>query len=203
LILFYKTCGVNSNAELTLAGIATNQRNIIANSCIDISDGLEQDLSHILTCSKVGAGINLEALPLSSEVTQHIANTQDWCVALAGGDDYELCFTAPNAYINRIKAIEKDLDIKLTKIGAITKKKGVKICDKSCSSPSEISIQLLAMPNKDCASATCGSGRLNCLSKALDGVCCFCICCHAKAASPNVLETNIGSPACAPERNKA
>jgi thiamine monophosphate kinase len=50
----------------------------------------------------------------------------------------------------------------------------------------------------DCASATCGSGRLNCLSKALDGVCCFCICCHAKAASPNVLETNIGSPACAP-----
>jgi thiamine-monophosphate kinase len=37
----------------------------IANSCIDISDGLEQDLSHILTCSKVGAGINLEALPLS------------------------------------------------------------------------------------------------------------------------------------------
>jgi hypothetical protein len=36
------------------------------------------------------------------------------------------------------------------------------------------------------------------LSKALDGVCCFCICCHAKAASPNVLETNIGSPACAP-----
>jgi hypothetical protein len=51
--------------------------------CTYISDGLEQDLSHILTCSKVGAGINLEALPLSSEVAQHIANTQDWCVALA------------------------------------------------------------------------------------------------------------------------
>ncbi|CAC9648743.1 thiamine-phosphate kinase [bacterium endosymbiont of Bathymodiolus sp. 5 South] len=108
----------------------------IANSCIDISDGLEQDLSHILTCSKVGAGINLEALPLSSEVAQHIANTQDWCVALAGGDDYELCFTVPNAYINRIKAIEKDLDIKLTKIGAITKKKGLKIkgLEKHCKS---------------------------------------------------------------------
>jgi thiamine monophosphate kinase len=32
-------------------------------------------------------------------------------VFVAGGDDYELCFTVPNAYINRIKAIEKDLDI--------------------------------------------------------------------------------------------
>jgi thiamine-monophosphate kinase len=64
---------------------------VIRLDSFDISDGLEQDLSHILTCSKVGAGINLEALPLSSEVAQHIANTQDWCVALAGGDDYELC----------------------------------------------------------------------------------------------------------------
>jgi thiamine monophosphate kinase len=122
----------------------------IANSCIDISDGLEQDLSHILTCSKVGAGINLEALPLSSEVAQHIANTQDWCVALAGGDDYELCFTAPNAYINRIKAIAANathqswvlaiccatsLDSgNASKLIPAPTFEQVKICDKSCSS---------------------------------------------------------------------
>ena len=99
----------------------------VANSCIDISDGLEQDLSHILSCSKVGASIDLEALPLSSEVAQHIANTQDWCVALAGGDDYELCFTAPDIHIDSVKSIEKDLGIKLTKIGTINNERGLKI----------------------------------------------------------------------------
>ena len=108
----------------------------VANSCIDISDGLEQDLSHILSRSKVGVSIDLEALPLSSEVAQYIANTQDWCVALAGGDDYELCFTVPNTHIDSVKSIAKDLDIKLTKIGVIVEKQGLEIkgLNKTCKS---------------------------------------------------------------------
>lgn len=108
----------------------------VANSCIDISDGLQQDLSHILSRSKVGANINLEALPLSREVAQHIANTQDWCVALAGGDDYELCFTVPNGHIDNVRSIEKDLSIRLTKIGVIIDEKKLKIkgLNKTCTS---------------------------------------------------------------------
>ncbi|SMN16410.1 Thiamine-monophosphate kinase [uncultured Candidatus Thioglobus sp.] len=111
----------------------------IANSCIDISDGLQQDLSHILTRSKVEAIIDLDALPLSAEVSKHIANTSDWCVALAGGDDYELCFTVPEAHISKLKAVQQELGIILTKIGVITSKNLISQCrltikdlDKAC-----------------------------------------------------------------------
>lgn len=105
----------------------------VANSCIDISDGLQQDLSHILTCSKVGASIDLDALPLSTEVAEYITDTGDWCVALAGGDDYELCFTVPESQLDVVQSIEKKLDIFLTKVGVITTS-GLEIkgLDKTC-----------------------------------------------------------------------
>ncbi|MBA5249083.1 MAG: thiamine-phosphate kinase [Gammaproteobacteria bacterium] len=108
----------------------------IANSCIDVSDGLQQDLSHILARSKVGASIDVSALPMTDEVAQHIAKTGDWCVALAGGDDYELCFTVPALKIEAVQSIEKKLGIVLTKIGVITHQQGLKIegLDKTCQS---------------------------------------------------------------------
>ncbi len=108
----------------------------VANACIDISDGLEQDLSHILKRSKVGANINLDAIPISDEVAGYINTTQDWCVALAGGDDYELCFTVSRENVEKIEALEQQLDIKLTAIGDITKNQGLKIkgLDKACQS---------------------------------------------------------------------
>jgi len=107
----------------------------VASSCIDISDGLEQDLSHILTHSKVGASIDLDALPLSDEVEQYIADTGDWCVALAGGDDYELCFTVPKSQLGTTQSIEKELGVILTKIGVIVES-GLEIkgLDKICQS---------------------------------------------------------------------
>ncbi len=107
----------------------------VASSCIDISDGLEQDLSHILSHSKVGASIDLDALPLSDEVAQYIAKTGDWCVALAGGDDYELCFTVPESQLDTIQSIEKKLGVVLTKIGVIVES-GLEIkgLDKTCQS---------------------------------------------------------------------
>lgn len=107
----------------------------VANSCIDLSDGLQQDLAHILTQSKVGANINVNTLPISIEVMQYIADTNDWCVALAGGDDYELCFTVPELQLTTIQLIEKELSIVLTKIGVITESDFViKGLDKNCRS---------------------------------------------------------------------
>ncbi len=108
----------------------------VANACIDISDGLEQDLSHILSRSKVGANIDIEAIPLSDEVATYIDTTQDWCVALAGGDDYELCFSVSKEKINKVTLIEKELGITLTNIGVVTKSQGLKIkgLDKICQS---------------------------------------------------------------------
>lgn len=108
----------------------------VANACIDISDGLAQDLSHILSRSKVGANISLDVIPLSDEVAGHINTTQDWCVALAGGDDYELCFTVSKENVDTIKLIEKELGIALTKIGVVTEGQGLKIngLNKTCKS---------------------------------------------------------------------
>lgn len=64
----------------------------LASSMIDISDGLAQDLGHILKASGVGATLSLDQLPLDPAL-QALAPEQRWQYALAGGDDYELCFT--------------------------------------------------------------------------------------------------------------
>jgi len=108
----------------------------VANACIDISDGLEQDLGHILFGSNVGASINLADIPLSQELSNHLEKTNDWCLPLAGGDDYQLCFSVPEARIDDLKKIEIDLGITLTKIGVITKNQNLKIVgfDKTCQS---------------------------------------------------------------------
>lgn len=71
----------------------------LASAAIDLSDGLISDLGHILKASDVGARLNLEALPLSDVLRQHFEPDQALRWALAGGEDYELCFTVPE--INR------------------------------------------------------------------------------------------------------
>lgn len=65
-----------------------------ASSCIDLSDGLLGDLGHVLRASGVGATLDLAALPRSTELAAQPAALQQQCL-LAGGDDYELLFTAP------------------------------------------------------------------------------------------------------------
>jgi thiamine-monophosphate kinase len=65
----------------------------IASACIDVSDGLLADLGHILERSHAGATLRLDDLPRSAAMRR--VWDGDWSVPLAGGDDYELCFTAP------------------------------------------------------------------------------------------------------------
>jgi thiamine-monophosphate kinase len=98
----------------------------IANACIDISDGLVGDLRHILQQSQVGACIEWEALPLSTEVLTYIEETGDWAMPLTAGDDYELCFTISPEKVDaisfpyaRIGAIEVELGLRLNKSGNI------------------------------------------------------------------------------------
>ncbi|MGR9114332.1 MAG: thiamine-phosphate kinase [Gammaproteobacteria bacterium] len=67
----------------------------VASSCIDISDGLAQDLGHILRQSGVGGRLEWDRLPFSEAVTRYVQDTGDWQFPLAAGDDYELCFTVP------------------------------------------------------------------------------------------------------------
>lgn len=84
-------------------------------TAIDISDGLIADLGHICELSKVSARIKIEQIPVHPAVTANFTNYQE--LALSGGEDYELLFTANKATIARAK---QDLNCPVTVIGEIT-----------------------------------------------------------------------------------
>lgn len=84
-------------------------------TAIDISDGLVADLDHVCKSSKVNAKINMEQVPVHPVVTAHFPNSQE--LALSGGEDYELLFTADRATIARAK---RALSCPVTVIGDIT-----------------------------------------------------------------------------------
>ncbi|MDY3331233.1 MAG: thiamine-phosphate kinase [Pelistega sp.] len=90
----------------------------IAHACLDISDGLLQDLGHILKQSQVGAIIEERQLPVH-EALMALPVEQRRQAVLAGGDVYELCFTAPAARNDEILAIAQQLNIPLTAIGRL------------------------------------------------------------------------------------
>ncbi|WP_422136841.1 MULTISPECIES: thiamine-phosphate kinase [unclassified Endozoicomonas] len=67
-----------------------------ATAALDISDGLLGDLGHILKASRVGAQISTSSVPVSKELESLQGLEKARELALAGGDDYELCFTWPD-----------------------------------------------------------------------------------------------------------
>jgi thiamine-monophosphate kinase len=91
----------------------------LARSAIDVSDGLLADLGHILEASRMGADLVWDSLPRAKA----IAGCPDKALAddclLAGGDDYELVFTAPAFKRTQIEAVGKDLEIPLALIGVV------------------------------------------------------------------------------------
>lgn len=97
-------------------GLALRQ---VANSAIDISDGLLGDLRHILKASKLNAQVLIDDVPVSKDLADSSLELKRLC-SLKGGDDYELCFTAPEFNREIIEGISKSLDIKLTRIGKVT-----------------------------------------------------------------------------------
>lgn len=101
----------------------------IAHSAIDISDGLLADLGHILKASKVGATINLVDIPCSEILRQHINQSLLRNMLLAGGDDYELCFSATLNDRTKIQKIAQDLDVPLSRIGEICDTDNLTVCD--------------------------------------------------------------------------
>jgi thiamine-monophosphate kinase len=90
----------------------------VAHAAIDVSDGLIADLAHICAASNVHADIDLALIPapnLSSAMPEDVRNQ----AILAGGDDYELCFTAPASARKRIVEIAVELALPCTRIGKI------------------------------------------------------------------------------------
>ncbi|HKZ11124.1 MAG TPA: thiamine-phosphate kinase [Rhodanobacteraceae bacterium] len=101
----------------------------IANACVDVSDGLLADLGHVCTASGVGAELEVEALPLSSDLTAAFDPATCRELALAGGDDYELCFTVPTDRASDVAAVLAHAGCDATRIGRIVAGSGVRVLD--------------------------------------------------------------------------
>ncbi len=116
----------------------------IANAAIDVSDGLLGDLGHILKRSNVGAEINTDWLQtagsFSGSLNEHThAGISPWLAALpfnkrlefamSGGDDYELCFTAPVNQRELVHAAAWESDTPVTRTGRITETSGLVVLD--------------------------------------------------------------------------
>lgn len=99
----------------------------IANSAIDVSDGLLADLGHILESSGSGAELNFDALPVSAALQSCLSQPLGRHCALAGGDDYELCFTAPVERREAIQQLSHKLDLPLARIGTIVSGSGCSV----------------------------------------------------------------------------
>lgn len=101
----------------------------LAHAAIDISDGLVADLGHICERSGLGATIRMSDLPLSAALSGVQDQTLVTACVLAGGDDYELCFTAPRAAHAAIDALSPQLGLKLSCVGNMRAGEGVTVLD--------------------------------------------------------------------------
>lgn len=101
----------------------------IASACIDVSDGLVADLGHVCMASGVGAELELDALPLSAGLRAVFDEETGRRFALAGGDDYELCFTAPTSDGDAIHKACAGVGLQVTRIGRIVAGTGVRVLD--------------------------------------------------------------------------
>ncbi|MDE2497791.1 MAG: thiamine-phosphate kinase [Xanthomonadaceae bacterium] len=100
-----------------------------ASACSDISDGLLADLGHVCAASGVGAEIDADALPLSSALRAAFVDAACRELALAGGDDYELCFTLPCECEGRVAPALVAAECGATRIGRIVAGSGVHVVD--------------------------------------------------------------------------
>lgn len=99
----------------------------VASACIDLSDGLLSDLGHVCNGSDVAAVVEVDRLPASDAFKVFyripVDTRRQW--QATGGDDYELCFTAPKRWRQTIVEIALDVDVPMSRIGRITEGSGV------------------------------------------------------------------------------
>ena len=105
--------------QLALAGVIGD----LAHSAADISDGLLADLGHICRASNVGAELDLESLPVA-ELAQALAGARALELAATGGDDYQLCFTVPQAHIDELQRRCAAAGFSPVQVGVITEPTG-------------------------------------------------------------------------------
>jgi len=97
----------------------------IATACVDVSDGLLADLGHIASRSGVGAQVAVDALPMSEALRAAFDEATRTALQASGGDDYELCFSAPADARDRVEALSSQLGLQITRIGRMAAGEGV------------------------------------------------------------------------------
>lgn len=100
----------------------------VAHAAIDISDGFTGDLGHILQRSGVGATIDVDALPAGPALARRNQELRRK-FSLAGGDDYELCFTAPAVKRDAVTAAAQAACTPVTRVGRIESTAGLRLTD--------------------------------------------------------------------------
>lgn len=105
---------------LALRGVAT--------AAVDVSDGLAADLGHILVASGVAATLYAEQLPISPGLARQ-AGARALDYVLGGGDDYELCFTAPDERHEQVMRISRELGLPIHQIGRVDAGVGLRCLD--------------------------------------------------------------------------
>ena len=101
----------------------------VASAAIDVSDGLVGDLGHVLAASGVGATLRAEQVAALPAQTQALSAQDRLDLALAGGDDYELAFTAPAAARDAVLAAGRDSGTAVHCIGVIDAAPGLRLVD--------------------------------------------------------------------------
>lgn len=98
----------------------------LASAAIDISDGLLADLGHVLAASGVGAWLDEAALPAAEGLGEALGEAQARRAVLAGGDDYELLVSLPQAHLASATQALAAQGLSLTPIGRITAESGLR-----------------------------------------------------------------------------
>jgi thiamine-monophosphate kinase len=97
----------------------------IASACIDVSDGLAADALKLAAASGCGVRIDVEHLPLSESLRMLPDRHRALQAVLAGGDDYELCFTVPAARVAELNATLGNVKCPMTCVGLLQSKPGL------------------------------------------------------------------------------
>jgi thiamine-monophosphate kinase len=101
----------------------------IASAAIDISDGLAGDLAHVLKLSRVGATIDADAAMTMLACRAPMSDEQRLELVIAGGDDYELLFTAAPDKRDDVERAATQSNTRVTRIGRIDSEPGLRVVD--------------------------------------------------------------------------